>query len=206
MSKRSNCWACIIYPGDSCPDNYVSIIQSWHIPALISPIHSPEKNSIEKAERKKHIHVMVNFGSGANKSEEQVKQYTDQLKGTVPFIVHSPFAMIRYFVHYDNPEKEQFGNDTIEKKSHLITFSGFDINPAFDSYDEDNEVFNALEDFIFKNNIYNFAILIRYLRDHNMTRELNFVRRRCTYVCNLLDGMWQIFKSKSDVDNDNNDN
>lgn len=189
MSKRSNCWACIIYPGDSCPDNYVSIIQSWHIPALISPIHSPEKNSIEQAERKKHIHVMVNFGSGANKSLEQVKEYTDQLGGTVPFIVHSPFAMIRYFIHYDNPEKEQFD------RSELISFSGFDVDPAFDSYDEDNEAFAALEDFIFVNNLYNFAILVKYLREHKMVRELNFVRRRCTYICNLLDGMFQIYNA-----------
>lgn len=200
MSKRSNCWSCIIYPGDSAPENYIQIIQGWHIPTLISPIHDPDQRSIDAQEKKKHIHVMLNFGSGANKSEDQVRSFTDQLNGTRPFIVHSPFGMVRYFIHFDNPEKQQFD------RSELITFSGFDPDPAFDTFDEEQAAYCSLEDFIITNNIYNFFILVKLLKDYNLIQELNFLRKHSLYFSKILDGSYQLFIKDNNKNIENNNN
>ena len=47
MSKtiRSNTWACVFYPGDSAPVNYLDIINSFMLPVLLSPLHDPDKNN-----------------------------------------------------------------------------------------------------------------------------------------------------------------
>ena len=105
MSKRSNLWCCVIYP-QSLPNNYLSIIQSWHIPCVLSPLHDMDINA-DLTEKKKHYHLLLDFGSGQNKSFDQVKSFTDQLNGTIPIICHNRQAMVRYFIHLDNPEKKQ---------------------------------------------------------------------------------------------------
>ena len=49
--NRTNLWTFCIYPGDSAPEDFFQIIQSWHIPCLLSPTHDPEDE-----DTKDHIH------------------------------------------------------------------------------------------------------------------------------------------------------
>ena len=105
--RRSNLWSCVIYPGDSLPDNYLDIIKEWHVPVLLSPVHDAAKNA-DDSEKKVHVHLMIDFGSGQNKSFDQVNNLVKSLKGTIPIIVNNRSAMIRYFIHKDNPEKHQY--------------------------------------------------------------------------------------------------
>lgn len=182
--KRSNVWACVIYP-DSMPENYLNIIQNWHIACLISPIHDSDLNG-DGTEKKQHIHIMLYFGSGANKSIDQVKEFTDQLNGTIPIIVNNRNAMARYFIHKDNPEKHQYDiND-------LICISGYDLGNAFDSYTNDNLLFQKLEEIIYENKIYNFYVLVGFLRKNNFIEELNFLRRHTMYIKCVLDGRYHL--------------
>lgn len=188
MSQRSNLWSFIGYPDDSLPNNYLSIIQNWHIPCLISPIHNKDKNA-NNDEKKKHIHFMLYFGNGANKSIEQVKEYTKQLNATIPIIVNSREAMIRYFIHLDNPEKQQYN------KYDLICLSGFEIGSAFESYSKDSLIYEKIEKLIKENFIYNFSVLVDYLKYYNMKIELDFLRRHTIYFKELLNGNFQIHKN-----------
>lgn len=108
QQKRSNLWLCVVYPEDSLPDNYLQIISyEWHVPTLLSPVHDADLNA-DSTEKKKHIHIMIDFGSGQNKSYDQVLNLTKKLHGTVPVICQNRSAMIRYFIHRDNPEKAQY--------------------------------------------------------------------------------------------------
>lgn len=181
MANRSNVWAFIIYPGDSAPDNYLNIIESWHIPALVSPIHDKDLNA-DETEKKKHIHIMLYFGKGANKSFVQVKQYSDQLCGTIPIIINNTNAMIRYFIHFDNPEKHQY------KRSDLICISGFEINDAFESYTNESMYYDFIEEWIKEYDVYNIFELMCSLKDNNLLSELDFMRRHSVYIRYLLDG------------------
>lgn len=191
-TRRSNIWTFLIYPDDSAPENYLSIIQSWHIPTLCSPIHDPDKDGDDEEKRKQHIHVMLYFGKGANKSYDQVKEYSSQLNGTNPFIVHSPDGMIRYFIHKDNPEKQQF------EEFDLIRFCGFQVAQAFNNFDNESQLYNSIEEFITDRSIYNFFILQQDLKHEGNIAELEFLRRRATnYFRAVLDGRYQLNKNAS---------
>lgn len=191
--KRSNVWAFVIYPDDSAPKDYINIIQSWHIPCLVSPIHDKDINA-DYTEKKKHIHIMMYFGKGANKSYEQVKEYSDQLSGSFPIIVNNTNAMVRYFIHYDNPEKHQY------KKSDLISLCGFDIGDAFESYSLDSQFYDVLEEIIMENGIFNYYVLVAYLRNNNFQHELDFLRRHTNHIRAMLDGKYhQIQNNKKRV-------
>lgn len=185
MSKRSNLWAFIGYPDDSLPDNYLNICQNWHIPCLISPVHDKDLNG-DLTEKKKHIHFMLYFGIGANKSFDQVKEYSNQLNASIPIIVNNADAMTRYFIHLDNPEKHQY------KKSDLICLSGFEIKNAFDSFSNDSKIYQSIEDLIIKEKIYNFYILINYLKYYNMSIELDFLRRHSFYFKEIINARFQL--------------
>ena len=93
-SRRARSWAFVVYPDDSLPSNYMEIIESWHIPCLISPIHDRDLNA-DETEKKKHRHILLCFDG--MKSYNQIKDYTEQLKGTIPIIVENTNGMIRYF-------------------------------------------------------------------------------------------------------------
>lgn len=190
--KRSNLWICVVYPGDSLPKNYEDIIKSWHLPVLCSPIHDADKNA-DSTEKKKHIHIMIDFGSGQNKSFDQVKSFTDQLKGTVPWICHSRSAMIRYFIHLDNPEKHQYSIDDFKK------YGGFDFKGAFDSFTSEDQLYRFLEDIIYDNAIFNYAVLLRYLNELHMNYEAMFLRKHSLHFKALIDGQYHLIQSGKQI-------
>ena len=202
INKRSNLWAFVGYPDDSLPKNYLSIIQSWHVPCLISPIHDKDKNA-DNTEKKKHIHFMLYFGSGANKSYDQVKALSDQLKGTIPIIVNNADAMTRYFIHIDNPEKQQGytddnGHFVKWSKKDLTCISGFEIKNAFDSFSNDTLIYESIETLIKEEKIYNFYILIVLLQKRNMTIELDFLRRHSFYFKEIINARFQLLSKGID--------
>lgn len=184
--KRSNLWICVLYP-DSLPNNFLEIINSWHIPCALSPLHDKDKNA-DETEKKKHYHLMIDFGSGQNKSFNQVKEFTSQLNGTIPIICHNRFAMIRYFIHLDNSEKKQYNREDI------ILFSGFEIKDAFSSYTNDSKIYDTLEKIIYDNMIYNYSVLVNYLRKHNFIVELDFLRRHSNHINYILNGYFQLIQ------------
>lgn len=184
--KRSNLWVAVFYP-DSAPKSYLPIIQSWHIPALISPVHDADLNA-DMSEKKPHIHLLLDFGSGQNKSFEQVKTYTDQIKGTIPFVCHNRAAMVRYFIHKDNPEKHQYDvND-------LIALSGFEYMQAFENYTSEIQIYRFIENIIYRNMIYNYSVLCKYMNAHGYEYEYNFLRKHTLHFKALLDGQYQLLK------------
>lgn len=190
MSKqrRSNLWICVFYPGDSAPEDYEDIIQGWHLPVLISPVHDADLNA-DQSEKKKHIHLMIDFGSGQNKSFDQVKNITDQLKGTSPIICQNRSAMVRYFVHKDNPEKHQY------EINELKTFGGFEYAAAFENYSNEIQIYKFIEDLIYDNMLYNYAVLCRYMVSKGYQYELNFLRKHTLHFKALLDGQYQLITS-----------
>lgn len=191
--KRSNLWCFVGYPGDSLPNNYLSILQNEHIACLVSPIHDKDKNA-DLSEKKKHIHFMVYYGNGANKSQDQVYELSKKLNGTIPIIVNSRNAMIRYFIHADNPEKKQYS------RNDLICLNGFELGDAFDSYNNDNLIYEKIENIIKENRIYNFAILIDTLKYYNMIIELNYLRRHTIYFKELINARYQLQKKDISID------
>lgn len=191
---RSNTWTFCVYPDDSLPDDYLTIINNFGIPCLLSPIHDSDVNG-NGMEKKKHIHVMLYFGKGANKSYKQVMKYVEKLHGCPAEVVHNSVGMIRYFVHRDNPEKFQY------KVEDLKSFFGFEYLQAFENNATDeNRLFSFLEDFCEDNQIYNYYQLTLYLKNHCLVNELNFLRRHSMHMRYFLTDKYQVVKRAGYLD------
>lgn len=213
---RTNLYAFIIYPGDSAPENYMNIIESWHIPAAVSPVHDPvdhfDSSVIVQGEGKLHRHVMLYFGMGQKKSSDQVMEYVKQVNGTRCIPVSSRSGMLRYFIHFDSPHKQQ--GITNEKgelirrwtEEDITLFAGFELGDSFGSFEKDEAYFKFIEDLIIKNTIVNTADLVLYLKDYNLFSELSFVRRHTYYFQSLIDGMYKRLKRQKEKEESINNN
>lgn len=190
---RTNLWTFIIYPGDSAPEDYLSIINSWHIACALSPIHDPDEE-----EKKDHIHVMIYFGQGQKKSYEQVMEYANQVNSAPAKRVDSRNGLLRYFIHFDNPEKQhtdrQDGHEWTEDD--LILLSGFQIDDAFGSFAQDEKYYGYIEEIIFDHKCVNIAELVLLLKDTNCISELRFLRRHTYYFDRVCDGQYKRLKKQ----------
>ena len=184
---RSNTWTFCIYP-ESMPNDYLQIIGSWCIPTLLSPVHNSDLNG-NGMEKKEHIHVLMYFGKGANKSYLQVMKFVEKLHGCPCEVVHNSVGLIRYFIHKDNPEKHQYSIDDMR------SFFGFEYLSAFQNnlIDEDR-FFNFIEEFCEDNRIYNYYQLTLLLKRDNLLSELNFLRHHSTHIRFFLTDKYQIMK------------
>lgn len=123
-NNRNRVWACIIYPGDSAPEHWQEILDGFHAPIAVSPLHTGEMSTKkgsedELVEEKPHRHVIFNFEG--KKSFSQMVEMTKCLNGTFPIPVSDLRAMTRYLIHLDQPNKKQYD------RSDIITFGGYDI-------------------------------------------------------------------------------
>lgn len=109
-------WAMLIYPGDSCPDDYISYIDSLHIPCFLSPMHSPDDRYPD--EYKIHRHLMIMYDG--KKSDSQVLKRFEYLNGTLPFIVDSKIGYGRYLCHLDEDPLEK----PIYSPADVVCFAG----------------------------------------------------------------------------------
>lgn len=186
---RSNLWAFIIYP-DSWPEDWQDIISSFHVPAAVSPLHDADLNG-DGSEKKAHRHVLLNFGSGKKKSEEQVyTNYCHLLNATLPIAIDSERGYVRYFVHIDNPEKTQYDLDDI------LLFSGYDLSDAFKpSASRAHQIMNEIKLWILQNEIGEFeAVQIEALK-HIDTWSYVLNMYNCFSIYKLLDSVRHSRKS-----------
>lgn len=60
--KRSNKWGFLLYR-DSCPDNYLEILEGMRIPFVLSPWHDKDVNKETGEFKKAHKHGALYFDS-----------------------------------------------------------------------------------------------------------------------------------------------
>lgn len=90
--------------GDA-PDNWMQLLDDFHVAALISPLHGCDINPDGKL-KKPHYHVMIMF-EGV-KTQAQANEIFDAIHGVGNEIVQSARGYARYLNHMDNPEKHQY--------------------------------------------------------------------------------------------------
>lgn len=179
--SRARNWTFILYPTDGnppAPENWLEILDSLHIKTLVSPLHHAYTEGIQE-ERKDHYHIMIMFEG--KKSYEQILEITQSLNATVPQKVKDACSLARYFLHLDNPEKEQFENG----KSELISLGGLDLTGVLEiNFSEKLAVLKEIMQMIDDNGITEYTHLEEILRGHINTNY--YVVATCTHTNTII--------------------
>lgn len=149
------------------PENFLELISSFHVKALLSPLHQPDQDHLpdepEEVGYKPHYHFVLAFDG--QKPYSTVQAMTSVLNGTNPFKLESINGYIRYLIHLDNPEKPQYSKDDIQ------IFSGAEdqLASAFELGDFDVARITAdINDWILANGVSEFNVLYAEACDRPM--------------------------------------
>lgn len=175
---RSSKWAFLFYK-DSAPKNYLEVLNSIHVPYVISPWHDKDINIETDEVKKAHKHGCLYFDS--LKSYSQVsKLISTSLNGPSHVeVVQSPKGMLDYFVHADNPEKTPYKVEDIEYGC------GFNLTKFLQKQYE-GKVISQILDIIDQRNIDEFRDLVDYVRSNN-TQLLDVIMGRVFFFVKYLD-------------------
>lgn len=178
--KRSKNWTFIVYP-DSAPENWQAKLDDEHLQWVESPLHDSDVNA-DGAPKKAHWHVMVLYSSV--KTYAQAKETADLVHGTVPQIVKDRRAMVRYFIHQDNPEKAQYS------ASDLITHGGADVLNDLQSASDRYTMIAEMMDFVDRTGVTELYELLQYARTCRRNDWFPLLCDSCAYI------MTQYIKSR----------
>ena len=155
-NERARVWAGTIYPGDSAPSDWLSILEREHIPGAISPLHTPDEE-----EKKPHRHVLFSFEG--NKSRNQVRRIMDKVNGALlPDPINSIGGYARYMCHIDNPEKEQMN------VAEVICLAGFDYYQYLvPSGTEIKSIVEEIDTYVLDNKVMEIHELVGYALKNN---------------------------------------
>lgn len=176
--QRSSKWAFLIYK-ESAPKNYLDILESIHVPFVLSPWHDKDIVKDTGELKKVHKHGALYFDS--LKGYHQVSELIgDKLNGPAHVeVVQSPKGMLDYFTHANNPEKTQYDKKDIESGA------GFDRRKFLMSQ-SNGTVINDVIDIIEEKNFVEFMDLVNYARENNQGM-LNLIVDKTYFVSKLLD-------------------
>lgn len=149
LNFRQRNFAGVFYP-ESCPPDFKKVIESFGVKCCLSPLHQPDDN-----DKKPHYHIVFMFSG--NKNIEQVRLLMFKLGSSLVQPINDISAMIRYLVHKDNPEKEQFD------KREIVCYHNVEIDKYFkQSEKEQLESMRKLIQIINTNKITKYNELINF--------------------------------------------
>lgn len=178
---RTRNYATVVYP-ESAPENWMLILESFFVPAFISPLHDKDIDPLNQP-KKPHFHVILMFDS--TKTKEQAQQLFSQIGGVGCETVNSIRGYSRYLCHLDNPEKAQYACEDVR------CFCGADyfttIGLVSDKYKAILEIINFCRD----NDIYSYSELLLFCAE----KRFDWFRVLCdngTYVVKeyLQSALW----------------
>lgn len=149
-------WTFVLYP-ESCPENWQEILVG--IPFVRSPLHDKDVNA-DGSPKKPHWHVLVSFANP--RRLEYMQGLVKSLNAPSPQLCRDTRAMVRYFLHLDNPEKAQY------QKQDILVGGGFDLENALklsrtEEEQEEREFIRNLLDKINEFDIIEFEDLLVYV-------------------------------------------
>ena len=176
--KRSSKWTFLIYQ-DSSPENYLEVLESMHVPFILSPWHDKDVNKETGEFKKAHKHGALYFES--LKSYSQVSDMlTEKLNAPSHVeVVMSPKGLYDYFIHAENPEKTLYNIEDIE------TGCGFDLEKFLIENNSDN-FYSLVIDIIEECNFTEFNTLVHYARTEN-PKILQLIMDKTYFFAKYLD-------------------
>lgn len=157
MPSRTRVFGTVVYP-ESAPDNWLSILDDFHVQAFVSPIHDKDINEGDGKPKKPHYHVMVMF-EGV-KSLEQWHFIRNKIGGVGDECINSTRGYARYLCHLDNPEKHQY------PKSDVKCFGSASYEDVISTGKERYIAIREMIAFIRQNHIRTYAELLDYASEY----------------------------------------
>lgn len=149
--KRYCFFATELYPESVKPD-YLAIIDSWHIQALLSPLHDKDVKE-DGTPKKPHYHLELLYSTG--RTEESVRKDTVSIGGVGLEILKSKVGYARYLCHLDNPEKAQYDPKDVKE------FGGINYMSLIETKNK-SHVYADIIKYIDDTHIKSYAQLLRY--------------------------------------------
>lgn len=149
--KRYCFFATELYPESVKPD-YINIIESWHIQALLSPLHDRDK-TVDGKLKKAHYHLELLYPTG--RTEESVRKDVVSIGGVGLEILKSKVGYARYLCHLDNPEKAQYDPKDVKE------FGGINYMSLIETKNN-NQIYADIIKYIDDCHIKSYAQLLRY--------------------------------------------
>lgn len=162
MSTRTRNYASIGYL-ESLKPNFVSILESYHVEAFISPLHDKDidtKNEEGTHFKKPHYHIVILF-QGCRKKEEAQAIFSSIGAVGVEKIINIK-SYCRYLCHLDCKEPEKFHYNVQD----VISLSGADYTAMISRSTDKYTAIGEMLEFCIDSDINSYATLILYARDH----------------------------------------
>lgn len=168
MASKARFFTGLIYE-DSAPDDYESQLRDSLRQYLLSPWHTPDP--IEDMESgalktlKRHRHVMYCHGNSITPkaARECFPDWIVLPPSDMAFMVGSYRNLSRYFLHMDQPEKEQFSG---RPEALLTVLNNFPLDLSKElTKDEKRQLKIQLWNYVRQNNITEYADLMNSLGD-----------------------------------------
>lgn len=168
MATKARFFTGIVYP-DSAPEDWIDQLRDSLREFLISPLHTPDP--IEDWEtgaiktKKPHWHVMYCHGNsvGAKPVREILPDWMVLPASDFAFMVGSYRNLSRYFIHLDQPDKQQFSGKPEELLTILNNFP-LDLSKEL-TKSEKRQLKIQLWNFVRQNSITEYAELLDALGD-----------------------------------------
>lgn len=106
MAKKlsARLWAWIAYP-ESMPEDWQNIVEGWHIPVIVSPLHDCDVDSNGEL-KKPHYHMMCVLNGSC--SIDKMLEITETICVRHVEKLLSRMSYERYLCHLDSPDKYQY--------------------------------------------------------------------------------------------------
>lgn len=157
-AERRRNYATVVYP-DSAPEGWRELLNNYHVPALISPLHDRDTNPSGEP-KKPHYHVLLMFESPKD-YDNQVKPIFAAIGGVGTEHVNSARGYARYLCHLDNPEKAQY--DPVD----VVQMGGADYSAIVHLPTDDYKMLQEIMTYIRRNQIYSMAELLDICATNN---------------------------------------
>lgn len=119
-NEKGRYWAGLIYPGDSCPDDWEDRMKISGLEILVSPVHDQDIADIATSELKKpHRHVIAMWANTTTR--QNAERFFEQFGGPKVILrLENPRGMARYLIHMDDPDKAPYSPEDV------LEFNGAD--------------------------------------------------------------------------------
>lgn len=156
QNRRTRNWGTIVYT-ESAPENWKTILEEQHVPALVSPLHDMDIDANGEI-KKEHYHVMLMFNGV--KTAEQAHDIFTLIGGVGTEEIKSVKAYARYLCHLDNPDKAQYNTEDV------LYFSGADYGNIIHLSTDKYSAIGEMIEFCIENDIVSYAELLLFAKNN----------------------------------------